>query len=176
MKCRAFSLLYKQDSILSNRFFFLNIKWFDDELIGFIYLHINLHGLFNTKSTLFLEGQMQYYIIHWWEDKGVHTFPKGICPKVNIITRLEFEITGYDSAVQCFNRLHHENKPDFNDTTTCLMLFHAQKLGNWIQHMFIFTFFVKLSVESFFCRHLYDIKYKQFTNCSMFQLFLSNVG
>ena len=33
----------------------------------------------------------------------VHTFPKGICPKVNIIVRLEFELAYYDCAVQRFN-------------------------------------------------------------------------
>ena len=27
------------------------------------------------------------------EDKGINTFPDGICPKVNIILRLEFELT-----------------------------------------------------------------------------------
>ena len=31
-------------------------------------------------------------------------FFKGICPKVNVIARLEFELTYYDSAVQSFNR------------------------------------------------------------------------
>ena len=29
-------------------------------------------------------------------------FPKGICPKVNVITRVEYELT-YDSAVHHFN-------------------------------------------------------------------------
>ena len=33
----------------------------------------------------------------------VHTFPKGICPKVNVVVRLEFELMYYDSAVQHFN-------------------------------------------------------------------------
>ena len=37
------------------------------------------------------------------EDKGVHTFPKGICPKVNVIARLEYELAYYDSAVHRFN-------------------------------------------------------------------------
>ena len=41
---------------------------------------------------------------HSWEDKGVHTFPKGICPKVNVIARLEYELAYYDSAV---HRLNH---------------------------------------------------------------------
>ena len=30
------------------------------------------------------------YLTHRWVDKGVHTFHRGICPKVNIIARLEF--------------------------------------------------------------------------------------
>ena len=37
------------------------------------------------------------------ENKGVHTFPKGICPKVNVIARLEYELAYYDSAVHRFN-------------------------------------------------------------------------
>ena len=36
------------------------------------------------------------------ENKGVHTFPKGICPKVNVIARLEYELAYYDSAVHRF--------------------------------------------------------------------------
>ena len=40
---------------------------------------------------------------HSWEDKGIHTFPNGICPKVNVIARLEFELTYYDSAVHRYN-------------------------------------------------------------------------
>ena len=31
-----------------------------------------------------------------WEDKGVHTFPKGISPKVNVITWLEFKLADYN--------------------------------------------------------------------------------
>ena len=33
-------------------------------------------------------------------DKGVHTFPKGISLKFNVIVRLEFKIAYYDVAVQ----------------------------------------------------------------------------
>ena len=33
----------------------------------------------------------------------VNTFPKGICPKVNIIAQLEYELAYYDSAVHRFN-------------------------------------------------------------------------
>ena len=39
----------------------------------------------------------------YWEDKGVHIFPKGICPKVNVIARLEHELAYYDSVVHRFN-------------------------------------------------------------------------
>ena len=34
-----------------------------------------------------------------WEDRRVHTFPKSICPKGNVIARLEFELAYYDSTV-----------------------------------------------------------------------------
>ena len=42
-------------------------------------------------------------LTHMSEGKGVYTFPKDICPKVNVIAQLGFELTYYDSAVQCFN-------------------------------------------------------------------------
>ena len=48
-----------------------------------------------------------YYLTHSWEDKGVHTFPKGICPKVNVIERLEYELAYYDSAVHYTTRTPH---------------------------------------------------------------------
>ena len=44
-----------------------------------------------------------YYLTHSWEDKGVHTFPKGTCLKVNVIPRLEFELAFYDPAVPFCN-------------------------------------------------------------------------
>ena len=39
-----------------------------------------------------------------WEDKGVHTFPKGICSKVNVIAQLEYELAYYDSKVHYTTR------------------------------------------------------------------------
>ena len=68
--------------------------------------------LFNAKAIL-REEQWWYYLTHSWEDKGVHTFPKGICPKVNVIVRLEYELAYYDSAVHRFKPLHHEDNPLF---------------------------------------------------------------
>ena len=58
--------------------------------------------LFNVKAIL-LEQQWWYYLIHSWEDKGVHIFPNSICPKVNVIKQLEFELAYYDFAVHRFN-------------------------------------------------------------------------
>ena len=40
-----------------------------------------LFRLFNAKAIL-LEEQSWYHLTHSWEDKGVHTFPKGISLKV----------------------------------------------------------------------------------------------
>ena len=41
----------------------------------------------------------------------VHTFPKGICPKVNVIARLENELAYYDSAVHRFNHYATRTPP-----------------------------------------------------------------
>ena len=71
-----------------------------------------------TQTNILLEEQQLYYLTHRKEDKGVHTFPKGICPKVNLIARVEFELA-YDSTVHRFNhnttrtpapRMHEKNK------------------------------------------------------------------
>ena len=70
---------------------------------GFVALrHINLRGLFNAK-TIFVEEQQRYYLIRSLWDKGVHAFPKGIKSKVNVIVRLNFEVSYFESAVQHFN-------------------------------------------------------------------------
>ena len=39
-----------------------------------------------------------YDLTNNWENKGVYIFPNGICPKVNGIVGLEFELTCYNSA------------------------------------------------------------------------------
>ena len=52
---------------------------------------------------------------------GVHTFPKGICPKVNVIARLEYELAYYDSAVHRFN--HYTTRtPQQSDGEASIML------------------------------------------------------
>ena len=70
---------------------------------------IELCFLFNGISTLsgylmpnaplcFFNGQSWYNLNHRWEDKEVHTFSMGICPKVNVIARPEFDLAKYNSA------------------------------------------------------------------------------
>ncbi len=79
-----------------------------------------LVSLFNGISTLFRlsnseailpEEQFWYYLTHSWDEKGVHTFPKGICLKVNIIARLEYELAYNDSAVHRFNHYTMRTPP-----------------------------------------------------------------
>ena len=41
----------------------------------------------------------------------VRTFSKGICPNVNVIARLEYELTYYDSAVHHFNHYTTRTTP-----------------------------------------------------------------
>ena len=71
-------------------------------------LRFGLVSLFNGISA-FVGYLMQKpfseknYLTHSWENKGIHTFPKSICPKVNVIARLEYELAYYDSAVHRFN-------------------------------------------------------------------------
>ena len=82
----------------------------------------SLASLFNGISTLFrlfnanakaiiLAEHLWYYLTHSWEDKGVHTFPKGICPKVNVIARLEYELV-YMLNWIVLNRTDHFPKMD----------------------------------------------------------------
>ena len=50
-------------------------------------------------KPFFIEEQQWYYLTHSWEDKGVHTFPKGIRRKVNVIARLDIELDYSDVIV-----------------------------------------------------------------------------
>ena len=67
---------------------------------------------FNHYTTRTFPEQWWYYLTHSWEDKRVHTFPKGICPKINITARLEYELAYYDSAVHCFNHYTTRTFPE----------------------------------------------------------------
>ncbi len=45
--------------------------------------------LFNSfiAKGIFVEEQLWYYLTHSWEDKEVHTFPKSIYLKVDVIAQ-----------------------------------------------------------------------------------------
>ena len=88
--------------------FVVKMSWFG--LVSLFKWHINLCRLFNAKDIL-LEEQLFNYLTDSWEDKRVHTFPKGIYPKVNVIARLEYELAFYDSAVHCFNHYTTRTPP-----------------------------------------------------------------
>ena len=65
---------------------------------------ISFKNKFSKKPLLYKLYKYIFFLTQSWEDKGVHTFPKGICPKVNVIVRLEYELAYYDSAVHRFNQ------------------------------------------------------------------------
>ena len=68
------------------------------------------------SGNLFNDPRIYIYIYIYicGEDKGVPTFPKGICPKVNAIARLEYELADYDSAIQRFSHYTTRTPPDWN--------------------------------------------------------------
>ena len=55
----------------------------------------------HTKAE---EPSLSYYLPIAGGSKRVHTFPDGICSKVNVIAPLEYELAYYDSAVHRFNQ------------------------------------------------------------------------
>ena len=61
-----------------------------------------------------------YYLTHNWEDKGVHTFPKGMT--VNVIARLEFELNYDDFTIQHFNHYATRTLPNFVKWSTMLIM------------------------------------------------------
>ena len=63
----------------------------------------NYTTLFNDASIILIEEKESYYLTHCWGDKRVHTFPKGIGPKVNVIMRAEFELAYFEVTVKHFS-------------------------------------------------------------------------
>ena len=96
-------------------YFQTNIKYVWSNKVWFLLFYgiSTLFKLFNAKAIL-LEEHQWYYLTHRWEDKGVHIFPKGICPKVNVIAQLEYELAYYDSAVHHFNHYPTRTPPCSN--------------------------------------------------------------
>ena len=79
-------------------------------LFCFVLWHINLCWLFNA-NTFSSKNSSGNTFNPWMGDKGIHTFPKGICPKVNVIAWQDFELTNYDSAVHPFNHYTTRTPP-----------------------------------------------------------------
>ena len=77
-------------------------------------------------SKAVLEEQQWFYLIHSWQDKGVHTFPKVIRPKMNVIAWLEFKLAFYDCGGQRFNYYNSSTPPNFGcssvSVSVCLCL------------------------------------------------------
>ena len=66
-----------------------------------------------------------HYLTHSWWDKGVHTFPKGISPNVNVIVRLEFEVAYLEVAVNYFSHDTMQIPPGFKYSyLTSIILFN----------------------------------------------------
>ena len=60
-----------------------------------------------------------------------HTFPKGICPKVNVIARLEYELAYYDSAVHRFNHYTTRTPPLEDQCVQCDMMMMMMMIDLW---------------------------------------------
>ena len=98
------------------------------------------------------------------EDEGVHTFPKGICAKVNIIAQLEYKLAYYDSAVHRFNHDTMRTPP-------------PERLGKYI-YIFIYTHTFMLLCDIYFLYfymlYVIYIKIKFYTNYCVF--FITDIG
>ena len=55
--------------------------------------------------------------------KGIHTFLKGIIPKVNIIAQLEFELAYYDVTVQYVSYYASGTIPIFEKLNWIILIF-----------------------------------------------------
>ena len=70
--------------------------------------------------------------MHRFGDKGVHIFPKSICPKLNLIVWLEFEPVHYDITVEhvshyawVHNQLNTYVQCNWSENWISLRLFHV---------------------------------------------------
>ena len=67
-------------------------------------MHFDIYKIYGSvssfKSISTFIGYLipRYYLIHSCKNKGVHTFPK-----VNVIARLEFELTYLEITIQYFS-------------------------------------------------------------------------
>ena len=69
----------------------------------------------------------------------VHTFPNGICPKVNVIARLEFELAYYDSVVHRFN--HYTTRTPPRAVEDLILVNVDRKIDILVKTVFFLTVF-----------------------------------
>ena len=70
-------------------------------------------------------------------DKGVHTFPKGISPKVNIIVWLEFELFYFEATVHSISPLRQKDSVFVTSMSAfdiSAPITHTDKEHNYISH------------------------------------------
>ena len=73
----------------------------------------------NHPENQWMDVRSKHAKSHIWRHKRVHTFPVGICAKVNAIARLEFEITNFNVAVQYVSHYTTET-PGTNNKSSSL--------------------------------------------------------
>ena len=64
--------------------------------------------------------QKWFYLYYSWETVGFNTFPKGISPKVNIITGLDFEFAYFKAGVQYFSHYTMGTSHAFTSVDKCI--------------------------------------------------------
>ena len=77
-----------------------------------IHYDVTVHYTTGTPHSKFHWAYVLVTLTYSLEDKGVHTFPKGISPKLNFISRLEFELAYFKAAVLYLSH-HAMGTPSF---------------------------------------------------------------
>ena len=100
-----------------------------------------------------------------WEDKGVHTFPKGIWPKVNVIARLE--LAYYDSAVQRLNHYTTRTPPQL------LVWKFTKEKNNRVDALFTIVSFKRISIMTSPCMSKKTVSMIFFTDRDTWNIFMT---
>ena len=119
--------------------------------MSFLHLSLSLVFLFNGISTfvgylmtkLFSSKNSSGTILPiTGRIRGFIPFPKGICPKVNVTARLEYERAYYDSAVHRFN--HYTTT-----TTPSLIVFSHLSLIDQYIRIYVSVYLFLPLIQSF---------------------------
>ena len=105
-----------------------------------------------TRITVSISNDDNNYTTGTSVDKGVHTFSKSDCPKVNVIARVEYELAYYDSAVYRFNH--------YTTRTYKIKIFEIEQIIT----LNLYTLFTFSDDCPYLCRHVYP---RAIIHCSM---------